>query len=287
VAYIYSRLQQLISRGDDLPTLPGIILQLDQVLDDPTAGTAQVARVIEQDPALTREVLRIANSQKFRRSGARIRSVPMAVLRMGLDHVRSVCMVHAVVQAFDHGRARTDRRRFWSHCATVASLASWLWARVGDTRAIRPEDAYVVGLLHDVGLLVIDRHFPDEFSDLLEAREDPDAALAPLEEELLGLDHGAVAGFLIGRWSLPSFVADAIAQHNHPADAPPEIARLATVLATAEAMCWQLDLGLPIEGRPVLPAAQLLRALDVPASEVSEMIDWTWDAHDFATECLS
>lgn len=280
--YIYPRLQQIISRGDDLPTLPSIVLQLHHALDDPNAGAAYVARLIDQDPALTSRLLRLSNSASFGRTGVPITSIGVAVARMGLKQVRSTCVALAVVKALGNGRARFDHTEFWAHSATVAGLAGSLWELLGDRRRIKPQDAYLVGLLHDIGLLVVDQYFPDEFSELLDARVDADAALGALEEEHLGIDHGAVASLLIGRWALPAFVGDAIFHHNHPATAPDEVARLAMVLAAAEAMCWQLDLGLPVEGRPPQPAASLLRALGVPASEVSSIIDWTWDAHEMA-----
>ncbi len=287
VPYIYPRLQHIVSRGDDLPTLPAIVLQLHQTLDNPYAGAAHVARLLDQDPSLTSRLLRLANSASFGRAGAPITSVSSAVARMGLNQVRSTCVALAVVKGLGKGRARFDHLEFWSHSATVAGLAGSLWDMVGDTSVIKPQDAYLVGLLHDVGLLVIDQYFPDEFSSLLEERDDPDAPLGPLEEEHLGIDHGAVASLLIGRWSLPAFVGEAVFHHNHPATAPAEVARLSMVIAAAEAMCWQLDLGLPVEGRPPQPAAALLRALDVPASEVRGVIDWAYDAHAIATEVVT
>ncbi|MBX7119765.1 MAG: HDOD domain-containing protein [Gemmatimonadaceae bacterium] len=285
--YIFPRLQQIISRGEDLPTLPAIVLQLHSVLDDPKAGAAKVSRLIEQDPALTTRLLRLSNSAHFGRPGPPVTSVQTAVKRMGLNQVRAVCLVLAVVKAFGNGRARFDHEEFWSHSATVASLASRLWEWVGDTRVIKPQDAYVVGLLHDVGLLVVDQYFPDELSALLDARGDSDAPLGPLEEEHLGIDHGAVASLLIGRWQLPAYVADAIYHHNHPDTAHADVKQLAMVLAAAEAMTWQLDLGMPVEGRPVQPAAVLLRQMGVPAEEVRAIIDWTYDAYAFATECVA
>ena len=285
--YIFPRLQQIISRGDDLPTLPTIVLQLHRVLDDPHAGVSRVAHLIEQDPALTTRLLRLSNSGAFGRAGAPISTVGGAIARMGLNQVRAVCTVLAVVKAFGNGRARFDHEEFWSHSGTVAALARRLWAAVGDSREIRPEDAYLVGLLHDVGLLVVDQYFPQEFSELLDARSDQDAPIGPIEEEHLGIDHGAVASLLIGRWALPEFIADAVYHHNHPQEAPPEVARLATVIAAAEAMCWQLDVGLPVEGRPPQPAAVLLRALEVPARDVHGMIDWTEDAYTKAALLLA
>lgn len=287
VAYIFPRLQQIISRGDDLPTLPTIVMQLHRVLDDPHVSVTRVAQLIDQDPALTTRLLRIGNSAAFGRSGPPISGMGAAISRLGLNQVRAICTVLAVVKAFGRSRARLDHEEFWSHSVTVATLARRLWETVGDTRVIRPEDAYLVGLLHDVGLLLVDQYFPDEFSQLLDQRADHDAPIGALEEEHLGIDHGAVASLLIGRWALPEFVADAVYHHNHPEAAPPEVARLTTVIAAAEAMCWQLDVGLAVEGRPPQPAAVRLRALDVPATRVHGVIDWTEEAYLASRELLA
>jgi HD-like signal output (HDOD) protein len=287
VAYIYPRLQHLVSRGEDLPTLPSIVLELHRALDNPYAGAAHVARLLDQDPSLTSRLLRLVNSASYARSGAPITSVSAAVSRMGLNQVRSTCVALAIVNGLGSRRARFDHLEFWAHSATVAGLAGTLWNVVGNSGTIRAQDAYLVGLLHDIGLLVIDQHFPAEFSALLDARECEDEPLGPLEEEHLGIDHGAVASLLIGRWSLPAYVGEAIYHHNHPETAPPEVARLSMVIAAAEAMCWQLDLGLPVEGRPRQPAAVLLRQMDVPASEVRGIIETTYDAYALATEVVA
>jgi HD-like signal output (HDOD) protein len=287
VPYIFPRLKEIISRGDDLPTLPTIVLQLHRVLDDPNAGAAEVSQVIEQDPALTARLLRAVNSAAFSRGGEPVTSVQTAVARLGVNQVRAVCIVLAIVKAFGGQQGRLDHRVFWAHSATVAGLASLLWDRVGTARNITPDDAYVVGLLHDVGLLVIDQHFHDDLSEVIAVRGKSDEALWPLEEEHLGLDHGAVAGLLLGRWSLPTFVVDAVSHHNHPGDAPGEVAQLAKVVAAAEAMCWESEVGLPLEGRPLTPAAALLAAIGVPPREVEELMASTPAMHAKASGFLS
>ncbi len=284
--YIFPRLKDIISRGEDLPTLPTIVLQLHRVLDNPDAGMQDVAAVIEQDPALTARLLRAVNSAAFSRGGAPVTSVTTAVSRLGVNQVRAVCVVLAIVKAFGGKESRMDHRVFWAHSATVAQLASVLWDRVGIAPHITPEDAYVVGLLHDVGLLLIDQHFHDDFTDVLTKRVG-DESLWPLEEEHLGLDHGAVAGLLLGRWQLPSYVAEAVSHHNHPGDAPSEIAQLAKVVAAAEAMCWESQVGLPIEGRPLTPATALLKAIGVPPVEIDELMAQAPAIHAKASGFLS
>jgi len=287
VPYIFPRLKEIIGRGDDLPTLPTIVLQLHRVLDDPNAGAAEVAEVIEQDPALTARLLRAVNSAAFSRGGDAVTSVQNAVARLGVKQVRSVCVVLAIVKAFGGKQGRLDHRVFWAHSATVAGLTSQLWDRVGTARHITPDDAYVVGLLHDVGLLLVDQYFNDDLSEIISVRGNSDEAIWPLEEEHLGLDHGAVAGLLLGRWALPSFVVDAVSHHNHPGDAPSEVAQLAKVVAAAEAMCWEADIGLALEGRPMTPAAALLSAIGVPPREIDDLIASTPAIHAKASGFLS
>lgn len=272
MAYLFQRLTTLINRGEDLPTLPTIVLKLHRVLDDPNAGAADVAAVIEQDPALTARLLRAANSAAFSRGGAAVTSVPAAVTRMGLNQVRAVCLVLAVVNAFGGRRGLLDHGAFWAHSATVASLCAQLWDRIGLARDITPEDAYVVGLLHDVGLLILDQHFRDDLAEVLEHRPDDEAELWPIEEEHLGLDHGAIAGLLLGRWSLPPVVAETVAHHHHPNSAPDSCRQLAEIVEAAEALCWEAGAQLPFEGRPILTARAALEQLGVPPQEVDDLI---------------
>lgn len=272
MAYLFQRLTALINRGEDLPTLPTIVLKLHRVLDDPDAGAADVAAVIEQDPALTARLLRAANSAAFARGGSAVTSVPAAVTRMGLNQVRAVCVVLAVVNAFSGRRGTLDHGVFWTHSATVASLTAQLWDRIGLAREITPEDAYVVGLLHDVGLLVLDQHFPEDLAAVLERRQDPEAELWRVEEEHLGLDHGTIASLLLGRWSLPPVVAETVAHHHHPSSAPGSCRQLAEIVEAAEALCWEASAQLPIEGRPRLTAREALEQLGIPPREVAGLL---------------
>ncbi len=283
---ILPRLRDLVARGENLPALPTLLLQLHRVLEDEAAGAWHVAEVIERDPALTVRLLRAANSAAFSR-GAAVTSVSAAVSRLGRSQVRTICLVHAVAEAFGAQRGRLDSRAFWAHSATVAALTSNLWVRVGDTRAVSADDAYVVGLLHDVGLLALDRHFPDSFAAVLAARIESDAPLATLEQDLQGVDHAAVGSLLIGRWAMPSHVADAIGHHHEPERAPDSARTLAMVLAAAEGMCWQMDLGLLIEGRPPELPAVYLRRLGVPPAEIRAIIDATVGVQEFAEGFLA
>lgn len=235
--YIIQGMSQLLESGKDLPTLPMFVLQLHRVLDLETAGPNEVARIIERDPALVARLLKVANSAAYNRGGGSIGSVASAVALMGINQVRAICMVLGVVKAFPPGPGSgLDHHRLWEHSAATAVLARRLWQEFGQGE-FSADDAYVAGLLHDVGLLVLEQFFLRDFREALNAcRAGPQHSLWRCEEQLLGMDHGAVGGLLMGRWSLPEMTREAIINHHHPEEADEPFRLLARIIQAAEAL---------------------------------------------------
>lgn len=246
--YIINGMRELLARGENLPTLPTVVFQLHKVLDDERAGASEVAGIIERDPALTARLLRAANSAAFHRGGDRIGSVLTAVSRLGVNQVRAICIVLAVVKVFRAKSGGLDHESFWVHSSAVGMTARQLWERFGSAGPISVDDAYVAGLLHDSGLLVLEQHFPREFAEVMRARATLGGRLWQHEEEQLGMDHGAVGGLLLGRWSLPPFIAEAVTNHHHPHQAEGEYQLLARVIQAAEILCTELGASLREEG---------------------------------------
>jgi HD-like signal output (HDOD) protein len=271
--YIINGMRDLLERGDNLPTLPTVVFQLHRVLDDENAGASEVAAIIEKDPALTARLLRAANSAAYSRGGDRLGSVSAAVARMGVNQVRAVCIVLAVVKAFAHREGGLDHEAFWTHSATVAALAQRLWARFGDKPTVTGEDAYVAGLLHDTGLLVLEQHFFDDFAPVLQIRKENGGRLWSYEEQHLGLDHGAVGGLLMGRWSLPAFIGEAVTNHHHPHQADEAFQRLCRVIQAAEVLATAGGAGLPEEGEADCSPADVLLELGASEEEVDHLVN--------------
>ena len=271
--YIINGMRDLLAKGENLPTLPTVVFQLHRVLDNENAGPKDVAAIIERDPALTARLLRAANSAAFARPGGdRVGSVSMAVSRLGVNQVRAVCIVLAVVKAFHSRAGGLDHQEFWIHSAAVGMLARKLWDRYGDNPEISSDDIYVAGLLHDAGLLVIEQHFPREFDEVLTSRSAQNARLWQVEEDHLGMDHGAVGGLLLGRWSLPAFTAEAVTNHHHPAQADEQWQRVCRVVQAAETLCIEGGVGLAEEGPADCSAADVLTDLGAGEGEVEEWL---------------
>ncbi len=269
--YIINGMRDLLARGENLPTLPTVVFQLHNVLDNEHAGSADVAAIIERDPSLTARLLRAANSAAFARAGERIGSVSSAVARLGVNQVRAICIALAVVKAFNRKAGGLDHQAFWTHSAAVGMTARRLWDLFGEDPNVSADDIYVAGLLHDTGLLVLEQHFPREFMEAFAARAESGGRLWQAEEEHLGMDHGAVGGLLLGRWSLPAFIAEAVTNHHHPHQAEDQYQPVCRVVQAAEVLCTEFGAGLPDEGPADCSAADVLGELGADDATIEAM----------------
>jgi len=272
VAYIINGMRVLLERGEQLPTLPTVVFQLHQVLEDEHAGPGDVAAIIERDPALTTRLLRAANSAAFSRGGDRIGSVAAAVSRLGVNQIRAICIVLAVVKSFRSRAGGLDHQAFWVHSAAVGMTARFLWSRFGSDLAIGADDLYVAGLLHDTGLLVLEQFFPEEFAGVLATRAAEGGRLWQTEEDELGMDHGAVGGLLLGRWSLPPHVAEGVTNHHHPHQAEEPYREVSRIVQAAEVLCTEYGAALADEGTADYSAEDVLTELGLDESDIAAVI---------------
>ena len=257
------RLRDILESGQNLPTLPEVVLLLHSAIDDEMVDVGAVAGIIERDPALTARLLRVANSAYYYRGGDPIGSVPVAVGRLGLGQVRALCLALGVVRAFGNGGRALDYRAFWAHSAAVGMTANQLWALSISPGPISGDDIYAAGLMHDIGILVLDQHFPAELRAARAIVEKEGIQLWRAEESVLGMDHGEVGALLLGRWKLPAPTCTAVSYHHHP-DTPVEAHRAAArCLHAAEAVCSGFGLGSPIEGPPDLELPDALARVGV------------------------
>lgn len=272
MAYIINGMRELLERGEQLPTLPTVVFQLHRVLENEHAGTGDVAAIIERDPALTTRLLRAANSAAFSRGGDRIGSVMAAVSRLGISQIRAICIALAVVKSFRSRAGGLDHQAFWVHSAAVGMTARYLWSRFGSDPAIGADDLYVAGLLHDTGLLVLEQFFPEEFAGVLATRAACGGRLWQTEEEELGMDHGAVGGLLLGRWSLPPHVAEGVTNHHHPHQAEAQFLEVSRVVQAAEVLCTEYGAALADEGSADYSPEDVLTELGLDESDIAAVI---------------
>ncbi len=192
-----------------LPPMPTTFAALQRALANPAVDAAKVAAIIQKDSAISAKVLQVCNSAFFRLP-RRVSSIPQAVAYLGLSTVHSLVLS---AELFKPGGAickSLDVQQLQRHALGVGSIARMLAA--GRAWA---EDAFLAGLLHDIGLLLLGRQFKDEMQCAIMAT----AAGEPLreaEQKYIGVDHGSAGAYLLGLWGLPYEIVEPVALHEIP-----------------------------------------------------------------------
>ncbi|MDD4052534.1 MAG: HDOD domain-containing protein, partial [candidate division Zixibacteria bacterium] len=202
---------ELLKDSKELTSLPQVLSEVVRITSDDDCGTAEVADVILKDPALSARILRIANSAYYG-STREISTVSQAVITMGLRAVKALALSVGLYRLFDTAEGTVDRLRFWRHSLEVA-IASREIALACSYKPV--EEAFVSGLLHDIGILILEGNFEERFKRLWKLVESGES-LPKLEEIHWGTNHARVAKFLLDQWRVPKYIGEAIAVHHDP-----------------------------------------------------------------------
>jgi signal transduction histidine kinase/HD-like signal output (HDOD) protein len=191
-----------------LPALPQVLMKIMQACSDENVGMEELADFVAQDAALAARVLQVATSPAFH-AGSHVASIRQALSTIGLDMVRTLLVTQSVYQTFHEIGRGIDLRGFWVHAITAGVTARMLAERQDYPQ---PDEAYLAGLLHDIGRLALTCAAPQEYAANFFAEDD--AALCALEERTLEITHAEAGALLIERMSLDSFLADSIRYHH-------------------------------------------------------------------------
>jgi putative nucleotidyltransferase with HDIG domain len=215
----------------DLPALPVVFRQLFSMMQDANVQAPALATFISRDQSMTVKILRMVNSA-FYDAGKPVMSISRAVVIMGFQAMRSAALATSVFEHFAGLKAipAFSLDGFWIH-----SLASSCLARkISETRHVaNPEDAYVIGLLHDVGKLVMLRTFSPDVAALCHAAQEQHFTWLACEEALFPVNHATVARAVFHAWDFPEGVVEAIACHHQP-KAASRHAELASIAHVAD-----------------------------------------------------
>jgi HD-like signal output (HDOD) protein len=227
-------LERLFARIGDVATLPSVAQKVLQLTTDENADAERLREAIQSDPVLVARILRRLNSSYYGLS-QRISDIKAAIAILGMREIRNLAVTVFVGRLFDGGspRGTYKRENLWSHSVGVA-VAARLVARVCGHGAC--EEAYIAGLLHDLGFILLDQTLRRHFFKVLDALDD--STPTPIvENRLLGFDHAALGGFVARKWNFPESVAEAITFHHQPCAYEGAHKDLVNVVAVANYLC--------------------------------------------------
>lgn len=225
-------IRQAVQSGR-VPSPPQVLLRLLQLVDDDGTTMTELARLVEQDPGLCARVLTAANSSAVRR-GKELQSIESCLMALGTRLVRSIATCLSVRSLFEERGSgpEVDLSDFWTHSLLVAEISRGLAVATGYPRA---DEAYLAGLLHDVGQLIMLSALGEPYAQVL-AGCPGESSLSAMEIELLGADHGEIGTWLADQWHLDSSFADGILFHHQQPERIVGAAQLAQVIWLAHAL---------------------------------------------------
>jgi putative nucleotidyltransferase with HDIG domain len=238
---------EMLDFGDKLPSFPTAIAEAIRLLSSESADNDQIATVLQRDQGLVAQVLKLANSP-FYGVSRRVSTVKQALLVLGRNAVRSLVVAAGSQEFLSRPQPGylLARGQLWEHSMAAGTAAGLVAAKVH----YRPSDeAFVAGLLHDIGKVVLSEYLAErsaELAELLDMRSET-MTFNEIELEMLHIDHATLGGLLCDHWQLPPRLGRAVRFHLRPGDAGDDW-QLASVVHAANALTLAVGIGLGVDG---------------------------------------
>jgi len=266
-------LEQIVAKTGDLPPIPATALRALEMTNDPQVSVRELQTVLAQDQALTARILRIANSSMY---GLRreIGTVSHAVAILGLDTTRSILAAACVQQVFQTGmvKARDLGTKLLSDHSWGAGLCSRVIAKY--VRYAPQEEAFLSGLMHDIGKPVLLKNLPDRYMPIINDVYRGEATFYDAEQVVLGFSHAQVGSILAEKWNFPPQLSEAIGYHHDPMAAPRH-SQLACITSLANKIMVYLGIGFERNAELILHEQPAAAALRLDASALQNIVTET------------
>lgn len=230
---------ELIARSNELPSLPTIYFDLKEAISDPRSTTSTIGRIISNDQGLAARLMRLANSS-FYGFPTSVDNIGDAITLIGLQQTRDLALATFVIDAFkDVSIELISVKDFWKH-SIACGICSRLLAM--ERREHKTEKFFLIGLLHDVGRLLMLVRTPKEVTELIHRCRESNELEYRVEREIFGCDHAELGGRVLKKWQLPQGICEAVHCHHQPTIA--QIAQIETaVVHVADIIVHALTIG--------------------------------------------
>ena len=211
------KIKLVVGKIHNLPTPPIVFTQVTRVINNPNTSAYEIASIISEDPALTAKVLKLTNSS-FYGIPRTITNVKQAIVILGLEAVKSLVISASVFEMFSkNSKLDIDYlENFWRHSLSVALMSKIICRKKKLPSLQEAELSFSVGLLHDIGKLIIISHLPQEHEKIVQLlKSDGICPEYHAENDILGFTHADIGSYLGARWNLPESICKAILSHHN------------------------------------------------------------------------
>lgn len=197
----------------NLPSVPYLMIEVTKLLDNSNTSASELGLVISRDQGLVAKILTVANSPLYGLP-RRVSTIEFAIVILGFDHIKNIVIALSMIEAFKNLTEKSwNKKAFWVHSLVTAAAAKRIADDIGYPKS---GEAFTAGLLHDLGISVIQRYFKEEFAAICDLVENQQMRYVNAEAQILGITHQEIGSFLAEKWNLPKILSDSMLNHHEP-----------------------------------------------------------------------
>lgn len=232
-------LKNFIITIKDMPSLPSIVMELLSSLSDDKISIQKITTILEKDPVLVSKILKVINSSYYA-VRFNIASLKQAIVLLGLREIKRITIGTSVINTFGHSKdsSNFDRVSFWQHCLGCGKISEMIAEKLNFPFK---DEAFLGGLLHDIGKVVVNIFFYDEFIKVLEECRKPEISFRQAEVKLIGADHTDIGLWFAERWKFPDKIQDVIKNHHNLRESKNQL--LCATIRFSDLMCKTRQIG--------------------------------------------
>ncbi len=209
-------MRRVVGAKNELPSAPKVYTELVQALSNPEVSVRAVGEIIERDVAMSSRLIQLVSSAFFGLP-QRVSTVGGACAYVGIDTIKALVLSVEIFQMFKTRRKSLSMDEFNHHSLMTGQLAYRMLE--GHESA---DHAFLAGMLHDVGQLIIAARIPDTYTMIREVMDRDEVSVHDAERGVLGMSHADLGAYLLGLWGLPQAVVEAVAGHHRVGRVPEE-----------------------------------------------------------------
>jgi len=230
-----SKILDVVKKVSALATLPEVTAKIIQTVEDPRSTAAKLHQIVTHDPALVTRILKVVNSAFYGLPG-QIGSVERAIVLLGLNAVKNIAVAASIGKLFRTGKLCEGfaARDLWTHCIAVGVCARDIARQMKSPIA---DEAFLAGMIHDVGILISLQTFPEQLSEVCEESKSGEKSFCELEQEIIGMDHQQLGATLAEQWKFPRSCQLVAGYHHRPQALVEQNRVLINVVYVADTIC--------------------------------------------------
>lgn len=262
-------LDYIVNQVDDIKTLPSIMMEVTRLAEDPDSTVKDMEYEILKDHVLTAKVLRLANSAYYGYARS-ISTVSQATVLLGFQTVKSIALASTVNEflSTELKGYQLVENELWEQSQTCGLISRYI-AQV--VKYKQPEEAYIAGLLRDIGKTVLNQHMEKQYGEVLDLVMDGKMSFIEAEKEIFGFDHAEIGGKIAKKWNMPEQLVETISFHHSP-EKSTLAPNLVAIVHLADAITMMMGIGIGLDGLAYNLSEDALNTLNLTIEDFENIV---------------